>query len=241
MRSRATGARRRPAVLDRSILAAATLDAARALIGAYLVRDDATGRRVARIDEVEAYIGEDDRASHARFGRTSRNETMWGIPGLAYVYLVYGMYDCLNVVTEPAGRPAAVLVRAATPTAGSDAMRASRIEHALGRRRLDGPAGEAEAARIRSLPVERLTLGPGVLAAAFGLDRTWTGTDLCDPRSPLRIEPCGPDEPAPAVVATPRIGVGYAGEPWVSRPWRLLALDSIGARTAGTHRGRPHR
>ena len=100
-----------------------------ALLGARLVRDDGPtrGRRVGRIVEVEAYIGEDDRASHARFGRTARNAVMFGPPGVAYVYLVYGMYDCLNVVTEPDGRPAAMLIRAVEPIEGADAMRAARL------------------------------------------------------------------------------------------------------------------
>ena len=99
-------------MVDRARLAGPTLEAARGLLGTRLVRDDETGRRSGRIVEVEAYIGVDDRASHARFGPTARNRPMFGSPGHAYVYLVYGIYDCLNIVTEPAGSPAAVLVRA---------------------------------------------------------------------------------------------------------------------------------
>ena len=103
------------------MLAGPTLEAGRALLGARLVREDDDGaRRVGRIVELEAYIGEDDRASHARFGRTPRNRTMYGPPGHAYVYLVYGMYDCLNIVTEPAGRPAALVYPAHCPGRGED-------------------------------------------------------------------------------------------------------------------------
>ncbi|MER3418273.1 MAG: 3-methyladenine DNA glycosylase, partial [Chloroflexota bacterium] len=91
-------------VLDRSLLAGPTLAAARALLGTILVREGPSGRiRAGRIVEVEAYIGRDDRACHAHAGPTPRNAVMFGPPGRAYVYRVYGMYDCLNVVTEPEG------------------------------------------------------------------------------------------------------------------------------------------
>ena len=125
-------------VIDRALLAGPTLEAARALLGARLVRDDATGRRVGRIVEVEAYIGRDDRASHARFGRTARNAVMFGPPGQAYVYLVYGMYDCLNVVTEPDGdarRRARPRRRAARGRRGD-----ARRPHRPRRRRADDAA-----------------------------------------------------------------------------------------------------
>lgn len=215
-------------VLERDLLAAGTLAAARSLLGALLVREaDAPGAepRVGRIVEVEAYIGEDDRASHARFGRTARNGVMYGAPGIAYVYLVYGMYHCLNVVTEPEGTPAAVLVRAVEPVAGVTAMRRARVAFA-GRRRRDRAAAEPEQARIALAPPERLAAGPGLVAAAFGLTREHTGLDLLDPRSPVRLERASDEAPEPEIAASPRIGIGYAGEPWTSVPWRLYVPSS---------------
>jgi DNA-3-methyladenine glycosylase len=178
---------------------------------------------VGRIVEVEAYIGRDDLASHARFGETARNRVMFGPPGHAYVYLVYGMHACLNVVTEPAGSPAALLVRAIEPLVGLDAMRAARVARATANRRAGTPAqAEGDAARIAAIPDARLASGPGLVAAAFGLDPAWTGMDLCFPGSPLRLEvqPAG-RAAADTIAAGPRIGIGYAAEPWASRPWRL--------------------
>ncbi|MHB8573498.1 MAG: DNA-3-methyladenine glycosylase [Candidatus Dormibacteria bacterium] len=91
-----------------------TLEVAADLLGKFLVRHQpGEGPRTARITEVEAYIGEEDRACHARFGRTARNAPMYEAGGIAYVYLVYGLHHCLNVVTEAKGRPAAVLIRSA--------------------------------------------------------------------------------------------------------------------------------
>ena len=177
-----------------------------------------------RIVEVEAYIGEDDRASHARFGRTARNAVMYGPPGIAYVYLVYGMYDCLNIVTEAEGRPAAVLVRAVEPLEGVEEMRAARLARWRDRRRSPDPAAErAEAARLARLSTERLASGPGLVAAAFSIDRTMTGLDLTQPTSPLRVEPAPNDEAHLDVIATPRLGIAYAGEPWTEMPWRFVA------------------
>ena len=177
-----------------------------------------------RIVELEAYIGRDDRASHARFGETARNRVMFGPPGHAYVYLVYGMYDCLNIVTEPDGAPAALLVRAVEPIEGIEAMRIDRVVRSAARRRsLTGERAAAEALRIERLPSVRLASGPGLVAAAFGLDTAWTGVDLCDPSSPLRLEPAPAAEPPPAIATTARIGIDYAGDPWTGRPWRIVA------------------
>jgi DNA-3-methyladenine glycosylase len=193
------------------------------LIGYRLVRDDETGRRVGRIVELEAYIGQEDLASHARYGETARNRVMFGPPGRAYVYLVYGMYDCLNVVTEPSGTPAALLVRATEPLEGIEAMRIDRIVRATSRRRsATAERVAAEADRIARLPAVRLASGPGLVGAAFGLGTDWTGIDLCDPASPLRLEAAPVGEARPEVVATPRIGIDYAGDPWTARPWRYI-------------------
>jgi DNA-3-methyladenine glycosylase len=213
--------------LRREDLALPTLEAGRALLGSLLVRDDADGPRVARVVEVEAYIGEDDLASHARFGRTARNAVMYGPPGIAYVYLVYGMYDCLNVVTEPAGRPAAVLIRAVEPVEGAAAMRRARITRARRRAPPDsGPGIEAGSAprpgsvdRLQRLPDARLASGPGLVTAAFDITRADTGSDLLDPVAALRLEP---GMPPAEIVTTPRVGIAYAVEPWRSLPWRFL-------------------
>lgn len=190
------------------------------------MREDATGRRAGRIVEVEAYIGETDRASHARFGPTARNRIMFGPAGIAYVYLVYGMHACLNVVTEPEDAPAALLIRSVEPLEWLDRMRADRVSQAGRNRRVTGSDQAAnDEARIAGTPDHRLASGPGLVAAAFGLDPGWTGTDLCDPASPLRLDAAhgGPSRLEP-VRATPRIGIGYAGEPWASRPWRLCLV-----------------
>jgi len=176
--------------------------------------------------EVEAYIGEEDLASHARFGRTARNAVMYGPPGIAYVYLVYGMYECLNVVTEREGRPAAVLIRAVEPVEGIALMREARIA----RTRRRGPPdpdrdarAERQAARLATLPAAGIASGPGLVAAAFDISRADTGRDLLDARSPLRLEEgSGPAD----IVATPRVGIHYAAEPWRGKPWRLIDAAS---------------
>ena len=220
----------RSAPFPRRLLEQPTLDAARALLGARLVReavsatDDRPGltRRVGRIVEVEAYIGEDDRASHARFGPTDRNRVMYGPPGTAYVYLVYGMHHCLNVVTEPAGRPAALLVRAVEPIDGIESMCIARQVLASGHPRARTPDGVPP----RSIADARLAAGPGLVAAAFGITRADTGADLCDPASALRLETPPAAEPEPEIVAGPRVGIGYAAEPWMSVAWRFTVAGS---------------
>jgi DNA-3-methyladenine glycosylase len=227
----------------RDVFAGDTEAAAQRLIGARLVRGSGPDARVGRIVEVEAYIGQEDLASHARVGRTKRNAVMFGPPGAAYVYLVYGMHNCLNVVTEAESRPAAVLIRAVEPLGGVDEMRASRLGV------LGGGPGRPEAAelsrrRIEALPAARLASGPGLVCAAFSIDRRDDGRDLCDPSSELRLEIGAEDEPLP-IAAGPRIGINYAPEPWLSRPWRFFvpghAAVSIGDGRDGRRDGRDRR
>ena len=225
-----------PPAFPRSLLAADSLSAARSLLGARLVRDPDPGlpaddplaaRRVGRIVEVEAYIGTEDQASHARMGPTDRNRVMFGVAGIAYVYLVYGMHHCLNVVTGPDGFPAAVLLRSVVVTEGGAAARAARLERAIAARRADRDDPDAAAARLGSVPDRGLAMGPANLAAAFGVDRSDTGVDLLDPGSRVRLELPPSNWPPVELVATPRIGVAYAGPEWGSRPWRFLDRNAI--------------
>ena len=208
--------------------------AARALLGASLVRVDADGVRIGRIVEVEAYGGEDDAASHARFGRTGRNAAMYGPPGRAYVYRVYGMHRCLNVVTGPAGEPSAVLVRAVEAVASIETMRSARFAAATAGRRSGDPARVlAERHRIDSMDPWALASGPALVAAAFSVGMEDGGADLCDVASPLRLgappdraSRDGADRDEPVVAAGPRVGIGYAAPPWDTLPWRFWLPES---------------
>ncbi len=190
--------------------------------------DPAVGRIAGRIVEVEAYIGEADRASHARFGPTARNAVMYGAPGRAYLYLVYGMHTCLNVVTEPIGQPAAVLIRAVELETGVEAARTLRLRRDADRRRIrdDAAVRARDAERIGATPAARLAAGPGLVGAAFGLDPSLTGLDLCDPASRLRLEVGSSGQDPFEIAATPRIGIDYAGRPWAGQPWRFIAVGS---------------
>ena len=170
----------------------------------------------------KAYGGPDDRASHARAGRTPRTALMFGPAGLAYVYLVYGMHNCLNVVSGLAGEAGAVLIRAVEPLEGLDAMHAGRLAAVATRsRRQPGRTHPGDA--VRRGPADAvLASGPGRLCAAFGVDRGFNGTDLCAGTSPLRLERARRGSRPPLPAWTTRVGVDHAGEPWFSLPWRLI-------------------
>ena len=182
--------------LGRDFYGRSTLTVARELLGQRLVRILDGQRLSGLIVEVEAYIGEDDAACHAACGRTPRNEAMYGPPGHAYVYFIYGMHHCLNVVTEETGFPAAVLIRALEPLEGLDIMR-----------------------RYRSgRPDRELTNGPAKLCQALAIDRGFNGVDLCTGEV-LFIEE-GRMVAQEEVGTSPRIGI-KADELAMSVPWRF--------------------
>ncbi len=173
--------------------------AARGLLGQRLVRV-VDGQRVSGlILETEAYDGESDQACHARSGRTERNAMMYGAAGHAYVYFTYGMHWMLNCVCGPVGYPAAVLLRAILPLEGLDFIAARR-------------SGIAE---------KLWCDGPAKLTKALSIDKDQNGADLCSPKDEIFIEK-GPEIPEKDVQRTPRIGIQYAGEPWLSQPWRFV-------------------
>ena len=186
--------------LTRAFYTRPTLTVAKELLGKYLVFRD----KSARIIEVEAYIGQDDKACHARCGKTKRNEVMFLRGGHAYIYLIYGIYHCLNITTEKEGFPSAVLIRA-----------------------VDHPQANGSVSARPSLD------GPGKLCRYFSLTRAQNGLDLSttlevnpEPsrgidltRSKLYIEDRG--EKVGKIIKTPRLGVDYAGKD-SKLPWRFL-------------------
>lgn len=193
--------------LTRSFFSAPTVEVARRLVGCCLVRRCAKGVVAGRIVETEAYLSEGDSASHSHRGESARNRSMFGRPGTAYVYLIYGVHHCLNVVTAQQGVGEAVLLRALEPLEGLELM----------------------STRRRGRPERELCDGPGKLVQAFGLGLGHDGLDLC--RGELGIwapEHFGAwDASTTELTAGPRVGISkaaelplrftLAGSPWLSR------------------------
>ena len=178
-------------LLTRDELAVDPLDAAKLLLGCLLE----AGEVQVRLTEVEAYRGGDDPASHCYRGRTPRNEVMFGPAGHLYVYFVYGMHFCANVVSLVDGVPGAVLLRAGDVVAGVDAARSWR------------PNARSDA---------ELAKGPARLTGVLGLERAHNGVDLTDPASPVRL--LAGDPVPPSLIRTgPRVGVAVA----MDVPWRF--------------------
>lgn len=182
--------------LPRAFYNRPTLKVAKELLGKYLVVNKKGKKLSGKIVETEAYIGPDDPASHAYRGMTRRNKIMFGNPGYAYVYFTYGMYHCLNFVTEKKGYPAAVLIRALEPVEGIGVM--------TKRRKKEKP--------------EDLTSGPGKLCQALGIDRSLCGADLCG--KIIYVEDRG--EKKGAIVSASRIGIDQGRD----KKWRLYLKNS---------------
>jgi DNA-3-methyladenine glycosylase len=180
---------------DRDLLSGPVLDAGRELLGAVLEVDSPQGTVAVALSEVEAYAGLADPASHAFRGRTARNAVMFGPAGFLYVYFVYGMHWCCNVVCGPDGEPTAVLLRAGRVVAGEELARARR------------PAARS---------TTELARGPARLASTLGLVGTDTGADLLDPASPIRLLAAS-RVPDAAIRHGPRVGVAAAADV----PWRI--------------------
>jgi DNA-3-methyladenine glycosylase len=186
-----------PPLNDRAWFDRPAVEVAPDLLGMLLIHDSAAGLVAGRIVEVEAYQGPEDMAAHSARGMTPRNAVMFGPAGFLYVYLVYGLHHCANVVCGPGGKPEAVLLRAAQIVEGEVLARQRRGD----------------------VPDTRLAAGPGNLGAAFGLDRSANGSDFL--AGPIKLAPGA----APTRVArTPRIGVDYAGD-WAALPMRFSIAD----------------
>lgn len=184
--------------LPREFYARETEIVARDLLGCVLECHAPEGVAAGRIVETEAYLGEHDLACHAAAGRTRRTEPLYGPPGTAYVYFIYGVHWCFNTVTREAGLPSAVLVRAIEPVEGLELMRARRR---AARRDID------------------LTNGPGKLCAALGIDARHNALPLTRPPIVVRE---GRSVPRARIVVTPRIGITQSAD-W---PLRWYIADN---------------
>ena len=193
-----------PKALSRAFYARPPQRVARELLGKVLVRDDVNQRLLGRIVEVEAYLGENDPAAHAAAGNTSRTSVLFGPPGHAYVYFIYGNHYCLNVSCEPEGKAGSVLFRALEPLAGIEQMAQARNISLQGK-----------------VDLRKLTSGPGRLTEAFGITRVRdNGCDLTASASGLWI---GEDNFRPGkIVTTPRIGIVKAA----AHPLRFFLAEN---------------
>ncbi|MCP2258491.1 DNA-3-methyladenine glycosylase [Streptoalloteichus tenebrarius] len=182
-------------LVSRQDLAVDPLVAARSLLGSVVESTTEEGTVAVRLVEVEAYRGGDDPASHCYRGRTPRNDVMWGPAGHLYVYFVYGLHFCANIVCLTDGEPGAVLLRAGEVVDGLD----------LARRRRPSARNDAELAK-----------GPARLTTVLGLAREHNGADVTDDASAVRLLP-GDTVPDEAIRVGPRVGVATA----MDLPWRF--------------------
>ena len=195
--------------LSREFYNRPTLEVSKDLLGKYLVHRTGGNKYIAKIVEVEAYIGDIDKACHAYKNKvTPRTKVLYNLPGTAYVYLIYGMYYCFNIVTEEEGRAAAVLVRAVEPIEGIERMAENRYKKPI--------------KKINKKQILNLTSGPGKLCMAMNITKENNEMDLCgddiyitEGRQKEKID----------VITTKRINIDYAEEA-VDFPWRFYIKDN---------------
>ena len=195
--------------LGRDFYARETLQVAKELLGKLLVHEINGVKIKGRIVETEAYIGSIDKACHAFGGkRTPRTEPLYGKPGIAYVYFIYGMYHCFNVITKEEGEPEGVLIRAVEPIEGLEEMSNRRLGKSF--------------KELTKTQIKNLTSGPSKLCIAFNIDKECNKQDLCT--SSLYIE-----EPEEIdrfdIIETKRVGIEYAEEA-KEFLWRFYIKDN---------------
>lgn len=187
-------------ILSREFFERDTVTAARELVGQILVRKTPQGVCRGIVVETEAYLGKNDPAAHSYKGSRERTRALYGEKGCAYIYLIYGMYSCLNVSSGETEEPECILIRAVEPIDGIDIMSTNR----------------------KTDKIRNLCSGPGKLCMAMDIDRSLYGTDMCDGESEIYFEMGEPLETA----ASPRINVDYAGEA-AKWPLRFTAKDNL--------------
>lgn len=195
-------------ILPKKFYLQPTIKVAQDLLGCSLVHDTPQGKIAGKIIETEAYLCSDP-ACHAFNGnKTKRNEIMFGPPGRAYIYFIYGMHHCLNAVTQKSGVGEAVLIRALEPLEGIELMKINR----------------------KTPHLQKLCSGPGKLVKAMGIPPSFNGIDLANSKSPLRIEPF--KGRSPKIIITARVGIlkganlpyrfCIKGSPFISRPGKSI-------------------
>jgi len=194
--------------LKRNYYMADTLVVARDLLGKYLVREYEGTYLIGRITETEAYIGAIDKACHAYGGKaTPRTQTLYEQGGTSYVYFIYGMYHCMNVVTEKQGSAAAVLIRGLEMVKGLE--EASMLRYGLSRQELT------------KSQIKNFSNGPGKLCKAMAITKDLNKVDLCGRDFFITDKIKGVENPTFEIAAAARIGIDYAGEAR-DFPWRFF-------------------
>lgn len=195
--------------LDREFYKDETLEVSKKLLGKLLVHKVDGFELIGKIVEVEAYMGPDDKAAHSYNNRrTERVEVMYGPPGFAYIFTIYGMNYCMNIVTARVGIPNAILIRALEPVSDLNQMSINRYNKSY--------------SDLNKTQIRNLTNGPGKLCKALRIDKSCYGEDLCGDKLYLLEEA---SEKEFEVCTSPRINIDYAEEA-IHYPWRFFIKDN---------------